>query len=84
MVKPADMKRKNHRKSRLRLEIDRAEIRVADLARRLCVSRQRVQNWAGTMRTKPIRVPAEWAIKIERVTGISRGCLRPDLWDAEQ
>jgi DNA-binding transcriptional regulator YdaS (Cro superfamily) len=42
------------------------------LASRLQISYQAIQHWR--------RIPAERLIDIERVTGISRAVLRPDLY----
>lgn len=44
------------------------------LARLLNISPQRVQSW-----TKK-RLPAEWVIRVEKETGVSRSELRPDLY----
>jgi DNA-binding transcriptional regulator YdaS (Cro superfamily) len=44
------------------------------LARALGVSPQAINKW------KSSRVPAERVIDFERVTGISRNCVRPDIY----
>ena len=45
---------------------------VAELARRLHLNRQAVSQWR--------RIPPGRAAMIEKITGISRAELRPDLW----
>jgi hypothetical protein len=45
---------------------------MADLARRLGISRAAVAQWR--------KVPAERLVEVERVTGVSRVILRPDLF----
>ena len=40
------------------------------------VSRRTVFNW------KAVRIPADRVPDVERITGIPRHELRPDLWDA--
>lgn len=45
---------------------------MADLARRLGISRAAVAQWR--------KVPAERLVEVERVTGVSRAILRPDLF----
>lgn len=47
----------------------------SELARRLGVKVQSIQQWK--------RIPAERVLDVERVTGIPRGELRPDLYPAE-
>lgn len=57
--------------------IDRAAAAVgnkSELARRLGVKVQSIQQWK--------RIPAERVIDVERVTGIPREELRPDLYRA--
>jgi hypothetical protein len=44
----------------------------AEMARRLGISRAAVAQWR--------KVPAERLVEVERVTGISRAILRPDLF----
>jgi len=46
----------------------------AALARAMGVSQQHVQKWRKT------RVPAERVLTFERVTGISRSQIRPDIY----
>lgn len=48
------------------------------LARRLAVDKTTVMRWEVR------RVPAERVLDVERVTGISRHELRPDLYPSEQ
>ncbi len=48
------------------------------LARALGVTPQAVQRWCATGVVPPIRV-----IDVERLTGISRHALRPDLYPSE-
>lgn len=45
---------------------------VSELARRLGISQPSVSNWT--------RVPADRVVAVERVTGVSRSQLRPDLY----
>ncbi|MEW5709803.1 MAG: Cro/CI family transcriptional regulator [Pseudomonadota bacterium] len=45
------------------------------LARALKISPQAVQQWAATN-----RVPASRVLEIERLTGVSRHALRPDIF----
>jgi DNA-binding transcriptional regulator YdaS (Cro superfamily) len=49
------------------------------LAQALGVTQQSVQKWTR----KNVRVPAERVIAIERVTGVSRHELRPDIYPTE-
>jgi len=49
---------------------------AANLARALNVSRQAIYKWQ--------RIPADRVREIERLTGISRETLRPDLYGAAQ
>jgi DNA-binding transcriptional regulator YdaS (Cro superfamily) len=53
--------------------------RPTEFARRLKVSRQNVQYWRATG-----RVPFNWALEIERLTGVSRSALRPDIYPPEE
>lgn len=46
---------------------------VARLARGLGITRSAVHQWE--------RVPAERVVDVERITGIPRALLRPDLFD---
>lgn len=48
---------------------------MAELARGLGVSRQALYQWE--------RIPAERVIDVERLTGVRRQELRPDLYPAE-
>lgn len=45
---------------------------ISELARRLGLTNQAVGKWA--------RVPAERVLEVERVTGVSRYRLRPDIY----
>lgn len=47
---------------------------MAELARNLGIARQALYQWR--------RIPAERVIEIERITGIQRQELRPDLYPA--
>lgn len=49
---------------------------VAELARKIEAPRTALYAWS--------RVPAEYVLKIEKVTGISRNRLRPDLYPRER
>ena len=49
---------------------------VAELARQIGVTRQAVHQWQ--------RIPAERVRDIERITGLPREFLRPDLYEAAQ
>lgn len=55
------------------------QIKVADLANQLNISRQTIYKWQKSKRG----IPAERAIEVEGVTEIRRQDLRPDLWPAE-
>lgn len=44
------------------------------LAKALDISPQRVQFWTKS------RLPSQWVIPVEKVTGVSRCELRPDLY----
>jgi TorA maturation chaperone TorD len=46
---------------------------VGALARKIGISQPSVSNWA--------RIPAERVLAVEAATGVSRGVLRPDLYD---
>jgi len=45
---------------------------LTPLAKALGVPRQNIFQWR--------RIPAEWVVSVERVTGIPRSELRPDLY----
>lgn len=49
---------------------------ASELARRLGISVQSIQQWK--------RIPAERIVEIERVTGIPREELRPELYERPQ
>lgn len=55
------------------------EGRQADLARELGVSPQAVSQWVKGQRPVPPRL----ALQIEQLTGVSRHCLRPDVFGEE-
>lgn len=48
----------------------------AALARALGLSRQAVNQWLRVLGG----VPPEWVDEVERVTGVRRECLRPDIF----
>lgn len=52
------------------------EINVSRLAKSLDVSRMAIYKWKASEKG----IPAERAIEIEQITGITRERLRPDLW----
>jgi DNA-binding transcriptional regulator YdaS (Cro superfamily) len=52
-------------------------LKLIDLSRGLGVDKATVTRWAQK------RVPAERVVEIERLTGIPRNALRPDLYPAE-
>lgn len=52
----------------------------AELARLVGVSSTAVWKWVNIAR----RVPAEFALRVERATGISRNWLRPDIYPIER
>lgn len=59
--------------------VDRAAAAVgskSELARKLKIAVQSVQQWT--------RIPAERVLEVERITGIPRHKLRPDLYPAER
>ena len=45
---------------------------LSEFARRIGVDRRNVHRWS--------RVPAEWVLRVEQATGISRYELRPDVY----
>ena len=49
---------------------------VTDLSKRLNLSRTAIYNWRHAEKG----IPAERAIEIEKLTGVNRALLRPDLW----
>ena len=61
----------------LKTLLDDKGIRLADLARAADVEKSTVTRWASG------RIPAERVLEVERITGISRTKLRPDLYPAE-
>lgn len=67
-------------KSALQKAVEHFEDNQTELSRRLGVSQQRIWNWIH----RGNKVPAEFAILIEKVTegAVTRRDLRPDLpWD---
>lgn len=50
------------------------KLTLADLARGLDLNKSTVTRWAQK------RVPAERVIEVERLTGLSRHSLRPDIY----
>ena len=60
----------------LKLAIERAG-GAAALGRELGISTQAVSQWGG-------QVPSNRVIEVERVTGVNRRLLRPDLYPPEQ
>ena len=54
-------------------EAIRAAGGVGALARKIGISQPSVSNWA--------RIPAERVLSVEAATGVSRGALRPDLFE---
>lgn len=52
-------------------------LKLIDVSRRLGVDKATVTRWAQK------RVPAERVLEIERLTGVSRHQLRPDLYPPE-
>lgn len=54
------------------------------LARQMGLTYQSVRKWERAWNEKRFKsIPAERAIEIERIAGIERHLLRPDLWDAQ-
>jgi DNA-binding transcriptional regulator YdaS (Cro superfamily) len=58
----------------LQTALSKRQLRLADLARLVAVDKSTVTRWARKV------VPAERVVEVERVTGISRKELRPDLY----
>jgi DNA-binding transcriptional regulator YdaS (Cro superfamily) len=48
----------------------------AELARRIGKTRGAIWQWR--------RVPPQWVLELERLSGVSRSSLRPDLYPAER
>lgn len=53
---------------------------ISALARELNVRRQTVSAWFRGVN----RIPAERVVEVERLTGINRSELRPDIWPPEE
>ena len=49
---------------------------VTDLSKRLNVTRAALYRWRHAEKG----IPAERAVEIEKLTGVNRALLRPDLW----
>ena len=58
----------------LRALLESRGLRLVDLARGIGVKKCSVSRWAKN------KVPAERVLDVERLTGISRSDLRPDLY----
>jgi DNA-binding transcriptional regulator YdaS (Cro superfamily) len=54
------------------------DLSMADLARLLGVNKSTVSRWSLR------RVPAERVLDVERVSGVSRHALRPDLYPRDR
>lgn len=61
----------------LQIALTQRGLRLVDLARTLQVDKATVTRWSQG------RVPAERVVDIERITGISRHDLRPDIFGAK-
>lgn len=59
-----------------------AECSLVELARRIDVSYQLIQGWRVSGRK--FATPAEYVLKIEAATGVSRHELRPDIYGHKQ
>jgi DNA-binding transcriptional regulator YdaS (Cro superfamily) len=53
---------------------------LSELAKQLDTTAQRLVNW----RDRDHKIPAEFVIRIEKITGISRHELRPDVYPIEE
>lgn len=53
-------------------------LKLADLARAFGVEKSSVTWWSKN------KIPAERVLEVERVTGIDRHLLRPDIYPAEE
>ena len=60
----------------LRALLEARDMRLSDLAKGADVDKATVTRWAQR------RIPAERVIDVERITGIPRSLLRPDLYRA--
>lgn len=60
------------------VEIVLMHVSSAELARRLKVTRQAITLWKSRG-----RIPAERVLAVERLTGVPRTMLRPDLYPPE-
>lgn len=54
-----------------------AQLSKSELARRLDISPTAVRKWRA-------RIPAERVLDVERITGVSRCDLRPDLYPRDE
>ena len=61
-------------KKSLRFLVEAKGLRFADLARGLRVDKSTITKWSNG------RIPAERVLEVERLTGISRADLRPDIY----
>jgi DNA-binding transcriptional regulator YdaS (Cro superfamily) len=57
------------------LAVQATDNNQSELARRLGIRPQSVQQWVESK-----RIPAERVVEVERATGVSRKKLRPDLY----
>jgi DNA-binding transcriptional regulator YdaS (Cro superfamily) len=57
------------------LAVQAAENNQSELARRLGIRPQSVQQWVQAR-----RIPAERVVDVEKATGVPRSLLRPDLY----
>jgi len=53
------------------------EIKVHDLAKKIGISAKSIYAW----KKRKNGIPPLRAIEVEKITGINRAKLRPDLWD---
>lgn len=58
------------------IEAIKQNMTLAELSRRLGITRGAVAQWKA-------KIPAERVLQIEKVTGIDRSILRPDLFSEE-
>lgn len=72
------MRNYQHMQTRLRTHLAAQGLRLIDLAKLAGVDKATATRWAQH------RVPAERVLEVERVTGISRHDIRPDLYPRER